>query len=249
MMPFLPRPPTPSLMKPHGLSKAHVIELAGLTFIPDLSGALFAPDRKALFIADLHLEQGAALARRGIAVPPYDTMATLAALELVIAATMATQLYLLGDSFHDAQGHVQLEPAVADRLRRITGRVETVWISGNHDPMPKSGLGGVCAAEVLLTAGQSAIALRHEPRRRLGSSYEIAGHLHPGAGVVQRGHMVRAKCFVSDARRVILPAFGAYTGALPVTSPAFAGLFEREKASIHMLAREKIYKFPMGRVS
>jgi len=234
-------------MRPPGLSRRHAIKLAGSNFFPHLSGALYAPDLQALLVADLHLEQGAALARRGIAVPPYDTTATLAALEQVIAETTPNLLYLLGDSFHDAQGHALLDVDVVRRLRRLTDRVETIWISGNHDPQPKHGLGGVCVDEVVLA--HTNITLRHEPRLRLKNACEIAGHLHPGAGVVQRGHMVRAKCFVSDSTRIILPAFGAYTGALPVSSAAFDGLFETEKASIHMLAREKIYRFPMARVS
>ena len=229
-----------------GLSKGHTITLAGLSFVPDLSGALYAPELKALLVADLHLEQGAALARRGIAIPPYDTAATLDALEQVIAATSPLLLYLLGDSFHDAQGHIHLEPDVVIRLRRITDAIETIWISGNHDPTPKHGLGGECVEEVLLA---EILTLRHEPKRRLDNTREIAGHLHPGAGVVQRGHMVRAKCFVSDPTRIILPAFGAYTGGLSVRSPAFAGLFDNEKANIHMLAREKIYRFPLSRVT
>jgi len=233
-------------MRPHGLSKAHAIDLAGLRFVPDLSGALFAPALKALLVADLHLEQGAALARRGIAVPPYDTATTLDALERVIAATSPALLYLLGDSFHDRQGHTLLEVNIVTRLRRITDAIETIWISGNHDPTPKHGLGGVCVAEVVLA---ERIVLRHEPARKLRKSFEIAGHLHPGAGVVQRGHMVRSKFFVSDPARIVLPAFGAYTGSLSVSSSAFAGLFNTEKASIHMLARDKIYRFPMIRVT
>jgi DNA ligase-associated metallophosphoesterase len=219
--------------------------LGGFIFTPDLSGALYCEALRALLVADLHLEQGAALARRGIAVPPYDTVATLAALEQVIAATQPQRLYLLGDSFHDAAGHALLDPAHIVRIRNITSRFDTVWISGNHDPHPKPELGGRSETEVVLGG---ALALRHEPVRRL-RGFEIAGHLHPGAGVVQRGHMVRGKCFVSDPSRIILPAFGAYTGALPVSSQAFHGLFDMEKASIVMLARESLYRFPLKRVS
>ena len=109
MMPFSPKPPTSLSMRPCGLSRSHDILLAGIRFRPDLSGALFAPDHGALLVADLHLEQGAALARRGIAVPPYDTGLTLAALEAVIAETRPATVYLLGDSFHDERGHSELD--------------------------------------------------------------------------------------------------------------------------------------------
>lgn len=244
MMPFSPKPPSNSWMRPSGLSKVHDISLAGLSFRPDLSGALFAPAFGALLVADLHLEQGAALARRGISVPPFDTSLTLSALEAVIADTGAKTLYLLGDSFHDAKGHALLGDEASARLTALTLRIETVWISGNHDPGPKTGLGGRHADSVQL----GPVTLRHAPSGNLATP-EIAGHLHPGAGVVQRGHMVRGKCFVADTRRIILPAFGAYTGGLSVRTAAFDGLLETERASVFLLARQKMYRFPYLRVS
>lgn len=239
MMPFSPKPPTHSWMRPQGLSKSHTITLDGVSFVPHLSGALFAPAHKALLVADLHLEQGSALARRGISVPPFDTAITLSLLEQVIAETAPERLLLLGDSFHDDAGHSEIDSGHILRVRMITERIDTVWISGNHDPSPKPALGGRHAEAIFL----GGITLRHDPTRKPKAA-EIAGHLHPGAGIVQRGHMVRGKCFISDDTRIILPAFGAYTGALPVTSRAFHGLFDMGKVSIHMLAREKIYRFP-----
>jgi DNA ligase-associated metallophosphoesterase len=226
------------------LSESHEIMLAGLRFRPSLSGALFAPDHGALLVADLHLEQGAALARRGVAVPPYDTGLTLAALEAVIAETAPRILYFLGDSFHDTVGHSLLDDVAFLRIRTIAEATETVWISGNHDPAPKDTLPGRHAAQARI----GPVTLRHEPARNPATP-EIAGHLHPGAGIVQRGHMVRGKCFVSDPRRIILPAFGAYTGGMSVRAPAFDGLLETERASIILLAREKMYRFPYARVS
>lgn len=244
MMPFSPKLPSNSWMRPNGLSKQHDISLAGLRFQPHLSGALYAPDLAALLVADLHLEQGAALARRGNAVPPFDTGLTLAALEAVLAETKPRSIYLLGDSFHDADSHSFLDEATLARLARLLSPIETVWITGNHDPQHKPNLGGSHVDSARL----GPITLRHIPSDKLNTP-EIAGHLHPGAGIVQRGHMVRGKCFVADQRRIILPAFGAYTGAISVRGQAFHGLFETERASVYLLAREKMYRFPYVRVS
>ena len=37
-----------------------------------------------------------------------------------------------------------------------------------------------------------------------------------------RGHRIRCRCFIADRRRIIMPAFGSYTGALSVPSgPAY----------------------------
>ena len=190
------------------MSESHEIMLAGLRFRPSLSGALFAPDHGALLVADLHLEQGAALARRGVAVPPYDTGLTLAALEAVIAETAPRILYFLGDSFHDTVGHSLLDDVAFLRIRTIAEATETVWISGNHDPAPKDTLPGRHAAQARI----GPVTLRHEPARNPATP-EIAGHLHPGAGIVQRGHMVRMLNFCPSMQAVWNAAIpGASTG-------------------------------------
>jgi hypothetical protein len=223
----------------------HRIEIGGIDFIPDLSGALFAPDFRTLLVADLHLEQGSSLARCGIHVPPFDTSATLAALEEVVATMKPMRLMLLGDSFHDAAAHSFLDNPHVVRLRRITDTIETVWITGNHDPAAPDELGGMSATEHRL----GDITLRHIPSRRLCEPFEIAGHLHPGAMIVQRGIATRTKCFVGDRRRMILPAFGAYTGAVNVRTRAFVGLFDEDSTSVWMIASSRLHRFPLNRCS
>jgi uncharacterized protein len=226
------------------LSKAHTISLGGLSFTPDMSGALYLADEKLLLVADLHLEQGASLARRGLHVPPYDTQVTLAMLERVLIATAATRLVLLGDSFHDAVAHDEVAAQDAARLRQITSRVDTIWISGNHDPQTHDALGGTCVDELAL--GQ--VTLRHIPAKLKMGAMEIAGHLHPGAAVEQRGTRVRTKCFVADERRIILPAFGSYTGAVNVKSGAFAGLLDPATTQAWMISKTTIHCFPWKRL-
>jgi uncharacterized protein len=224
------------------LSRQHRITLAGIELVPDQSGALYAPEFKTLLVSDLHLEQGASLARRGIHVPPFDTAATLSLLEAVIAQTTPWRMVLMGDSFHDRVAHAALDDAHRTRLQRITSQIETVWITGNHDPDPPQGVGGVTVAEHRL----GPVVLTHEPSRK--PKFEIAGHLHPGATIVQRGIATRAKCFIADARRMIMPAFGAYTGALSVRSRAFDGLFADEDTHVWMIGKSAIHKFPLARV-
>jgi uncharacterized protein len=90
--------------------------------------------------------------------------------------------------------------------------------------------------------------LRHIPSPVPQGCVEIAGHLHPGASVVQRGRRTHAKCFVSDQRRLIMPAFGAYTGALSVASRAYDGLFDEPEAQVFMLGRSAIHRLPLSRV-
>jgi uncharacterized protein len=244
MMPFSPKPLMPLSKRPHGLSKQHTITLGGLSFTPDMSGALYCAAENLLLIADLHLEQGASLARRGLHVPPFDTLVTLAMLEQVLANTKAQRLVLLGDSFHDAVAHETVRDSDATRLRNITNAVETIWISGNHDPHAHNVLGGTCVDEMQF----GEITLRHIPARLKSDELEIAGHLHPGAAIAQRGQLIRTKCFAADHRRIILPAFGSYTGALNVLSGAYAGLFDVSSAQAWMIGKTAMHKFPWKRL-
>ena len=55
-------------------------------------GALFWPSRRALLVADLHLEKASWFARLGQMLPPYDSVATLADLTALAASTNALEV-------------------------------------------------------------------------------------------------------------------------------------------------------------
>jgi uncharacterized protein len=244
-MPFSPKPPAISPQRPWGLSKEHRIALGGIDLVPDLSGALFAPDLKTLLLADLHLEKASNMARRGVHLPPYDTPATLALLEAVIAQTLPERLIFLGDSFHDDGARERIDAADLARLRAVAERFDTLWITGNHDPHPPSDIGGRIVSEAAL----GNVALRHEPSPLGDGEFEIAGHLHPGATVCQRGKRIRCKSFIGDGRRLVMPAFGSFTGALSISAEPFRKIFAANDFHVWMLGDRAIYKFPARRVS
>jgi DNA ligase-associated metallophosphoesterase len=226
------------------LSRAHRISLGGLDLIPDLSGALYVPDFAALLVADLHLEKGSSLAYRGVHLPPYDTRETLVQLTAAIATTNPKRLILLGDSFHDRRARERIDKADVTRLTQITHVIDTLWIAGNHDPAPPLDLGGRVAEEIVL----GPVRLRHEPSAPGPESIEIAGHLHPGAAVSQRGRLVRCKCFAGDEYRLVMPAFGSFTGSLSVWAEPFAAIFPSGKFHVWMLGGRAVHRFPSSRV-
>ena len=241
-MPFSPKQPAPSSMRPCGLSRIHRIALGGLDFIPDLSGALYVPEFKALLVADLHLEKGSSLAKRGVHLPPYDTRESIMQLQSVITVVKPEQLIFLGDSFHDGEARLRIDADDLATLRAIASTHRTIWITGNHDPAPPSDIDGVIMTEVAL----GPVTLRHEPQALQADEMEIAGHLHPAASVAQRGRRIRCRCFMADDRRIVMPAFGSYTGALNVSSEAFGGLFA--DYTVWMLGARAIHRLPGKRV-
>src|ERR1044072_7697959 len=95
-------------------------------------GALFWPRRRALLVADLHQEKASWFARTGQMLPPYDSLATLADLTALVAATGAREVWCLGDSFHDIGGCDRLPAAAQAALRALTAETRWTWITGNH---------------------------------------------------------------------------------------------------------------------
>lgn len=184
------------------------------------SGAIWLPARRALIVADLHFEKGSAYAMRGQLLPPYDTRETLARLEKEVAATTPELLVFLGDSFHDGAAEDRLAADDAARLAALADGRRLIWVVGNHDADGPRRLPGQIIDEMTL----GALLLRHEPQAGPQPG-EVSGHLHPAARVAGRGGRVRRRCFVTDGRRVILPAFGAFAGGLNVRDEAFAGMF------------------------
>ncbi len=207
-------------------------------------GALFRPACRTLVVADLHFEKGSAMAARSARLaPPYDTTATLERIVRVMRRMQPKRVIALGDSFHDVAGPDRLAPAERRRIRALTQAVDWVWIEGNHDPEPPADLGGTSAAEMRL----GGLTLRHAPAAGAAVG-EIAGHLHPKAAVMTTARRVTGFCFVTDGRRMVMPAFGAYTGGLDVQAQAIRGLF-RKGFRVFMLGRDRLYAFPMSSLS
>ena len=243
-MPFSPKLPSNSLTRRCGLSEELRIPLGGLEFVPDLSGALYIPELRTLLVADLHLEKASNMARRGVHLPPYDTRVSLALLEAAIAGCGAERVIFLGDSFHDDDAASRIDAADLTQLQSITSRIDTVWITGNHDPNPPKEAGGRIVSEVRL----GDIILRHEPSSLSEGLFEIAGHLHPAAAVSQRGRRIRCKCFIANKQRLIMPAFGSFTGSLSISAAPFAPLFNGSDFHVWMIGAKAIHRLPGRRV-
>ena len=213
------------------------LEFRDCRLLIDTDGCLYWPDERILIVSDLHLEKGSSFAaRRRILLPPYDSRETLARLSRCIERWQPRTVISLGDSFHDGQAARRLPETDGKVLRELMSSRDWIWICGNHDPLPPGNLGGSSSEEVCI--GQ--LHFRHEPLPgpRPG---EIAGHLHPRAKIRRRGKSVSRRCVASDGTRLILPAFGAFTGGLNLRDKAFQGLFDQSCLTAWMLGTNMVY--------
>jgi uncharacterized protein len=220
--------------------RASTMTIAGVTLLADPSGAMFWEQQSLLVVSDLHLEKGSSFAARGVLLPPYDTVATLGRLAAVIARHDPAMVIALGDSFHDRDAHRRLSDPDRDAIAALQVRRDWIWISGNHDPVLPSDLGGVVADEVAI----GPIVFRHEPT---GAAGEIAGHLHPKARVPTRGRTMERRCFACDGERAVMPAFGVYTGGLSIRDAAFAKIFQSLGFTAHVLGDNRVHTITASR--
>jgi uncharacterized protein len=232
--------PTQSLKDKPSAARIATIDVAGVSLVADLSGALFWGEERLLVVSDLHLEKGSSFASRGVLLPPYDTAATLGRLSRVIAHYDPRAVIALGDSFHDRTAHDRLSAADRNALAALQARRDWIWISGNHDPALPGDLGGVVAHEVAV----GGIAFRHEPTGAIG---EIAGHLHPKARVSTRGRSMERRCFACDGERAVMPAFGAYTGGLSIRDAAFSKIFQVPGFMAHVIGDRRLHTIAASR--
>lgn len=210
----------------------------GAELVADCAGVLVWPRERVLIVADLHLEKGSAFAARGMLLPPYDTGDTLARLGAVIARHDPRLVIALGDNFHDGGGPARLASDDRAALAALQRGRDWIWITGNHDPEPAAGIGGSFAS--VLAVGP--LVFRHEPTEGKADG-EIAGHLHPSARISRRGRAVVRRCFASNGKRIVMPAFGAYAGGLNIRDRAFARVFDTLDFTAHLLGTNRIYAF------
>lgn len=207
--------------------------------------ALFWPRESALLVADLHLEKGSSFARFGQMIPPYDSRETLERLALALRETGARRVFCLGDSFHDAKGADRLEPHAAGMVAALTRAVDWVWITGNHD----SAMAGAAAGEWLEEACVSGIHLRHEARAGEAGA-EISGHFHPRLRIVARGRRIARACAVSTGHRLILPAYGAFTGGMDAAAPEIVAALQPARVIDALtLSGNRLARFPVWRAA
>ncbi len=215
---------------------------AGERFLLCPMGVLSWPATRTLVASDLHLEKASHYAARGQFLPPYDTRETIAKLTSAIRRHSPRRLVLLGDSFHDAEGHDRLHASDAAALRHALSHVEeVVWILGNHDPVPPANLPGT--ASEWLTDGP--VTFRHEAADRPPPGIEVSGHFHPKATLPTRCGGVSRPCFVADVRRIVLPSFGVLTGGLDVRDPAIGTLFPRG-GRVFLLGTGRLFSVPIA---
>jgi DNA ligase-associated metallophosphoesterase len=217
------------------------LSFAGETLVPLACGALHWPAQSMLIVADLHFEKASSFARRGRLLPPYDSADTIGWLIDALALTGAQRVVCLGDSFHDRGGPGRLPPGPAAALTMLIHDLDWLWITGNHDDDTAGAMGGRVVADTRI----GPLWLRHEAVPGAGEP-ELSGHFHPKVAVMARGRRIVRRCFALSQTKLILPAYGAFTGGLDIADPALLAVLD---GSVTALVPEagRLLRFPVPR--
>lgn len=233
---------------------AVTIQLNGADVVCNADGTALFDHGKMLVVSDLHLEKGRALSATA-ALPHYDTDDTLAGLEAAVEAHRPEKILFLGDSFHRSHLAEQLEDGYRARISAMAQGREMIWIVGNHDPDLPDFLPGVAAEDYVM----GGIWFRHiaaDPDDGMLQGAEVSGHYHPKVKIKTRAWAVSGKCFIHDGMRMMMPAFGAYTGGLSVFDPAIGRHYgqgneagrKKTHAEILFCHACQIYRYPYSHI-
>jgi metallophosphoesterase superfamily enzyme len=99
----------------------------------------------------------------------------------------------------------------------------------------------------------SGIVLRHEAKPG-ETKAELSGHFHPKLRMKVRERHIARPCGVVSrsgaSERMILPAFGAYTGGMDAGAPEIlAALSPAHEVDAVMAAKDRLVRFPLFRAA
>lgn len=203
---------------------ACAIGLAGEQVLLLPQKALYWPRMRVLAVADIHFGKAAAFRALGVPVPRGTTGDNLAALDRLLAAHAVEHVVFLGDFLHAKAAHAPATLAALAQWRARHPALRLTLVRGNHDlhagdPPPALDIAMVDEPFTL-----HPFSFCHHPDLA-APGYVLAGHVHPVFVLADRRDALRLPCFVADARRAILPSFGAFTGGHALRPGAGERLF------------------------
>jgi uncharacterized protein len=194
------------------LGKPLPITYAGHTVWLLPEHALWWPEGKVLFIADLHLGKAATYRALGQPVPSGTTLENLRRLSELIRHYQPIQLAFLGDFLHAAQARTASVLSQLDVWRQSHASLNCTLVRGNHDSRagdPPLALDITVVDEPYFIGPFAAC---HHPQTHATHAV-LAGHTHPAVQLQGRARdRLRLPCFAFEERSAVLPAFGEFTG-------------------------------------
>lgn len=203
--------------------------------------AVWRPDTKVLFVADLHFGKAAAFRALGAPAPTGASEETLRRLGALVDALKPEQLVVLGDFVHATPSMTPGLSASLSAWRAHRAELACVVVLGNHDVRSGRWIESLGFEVTDAPARYAGCECRHFPLDDEDALTDgpttLAGHLHPMMRLYGPGRdSLRLPCFVISGRQVVLPAFGEFTG----------GSFISRRPQTRLMAATELGVFEVG---
>ena len=173
--------------------------------------AIYIKKQQALLIADPHFGKAAHFRKSGIPISEYLHEDDFHKISELIHQFDPNDIYFLGDLFHSDLNESWW---VLEEFINSYSKINFHLIKGNHDILPKA-----CYASGIWIIHKEPLEienfiLSHEPIINVPEGkINFCGHIHPGISLRGKGRQkITLPCFFHSQRRIILPAFGRFTG-------------------------------------
>lgn len=181
--------------------------------------AIWWDREKCLIISDTHFGKSGHFRKMGIAVPQPVFTEDMQRLVSLVAMYKPEQVVIVGDMFHS---YLNKEADLFLRWRNDFEALQIHLIKGNHDIMPQGwyDVAGITVHHENLFE-LSPFSFIHdlnelsEDQRK--DRYFFSGHIHPAVSISGKARqLLRLPCFYFNKCYAVLPAFGKFTGYVPV---------------------------------
>ncbi len=179
------------------------------------SRAIWVPGSESLLIADMHLGKAMHFRKSGIGIPAQIAELDLHRLDRLIQQWRPKEVIFLGDLFH-SQHNAEWDAFGLQIIRHQS--VKFILVRGNHDILEQAHYDqfGIQLCPDHLKRGP--LLLTHEHLTVVPEEYyNLSGHIHPGFRMRAKGRQtLTLPCFHIGPKQGLLPAFGGFTGSIPV---------------------------------
>ena len=213
-----------------------IIQVLGESFELLPTRGVYWVKEETLIISDLHLGKDQVFRKNGVAIPG-TTKADLLRLEKMVSAVEPKQVVFLGDLFHSFKREDQ------EGLLTLMAKypLEWVYIQGNHDPQ-NPGWGSGSGVQFLDKLEIEPFLFVHDGAGIESDLFIIQGHIHPRVSLrLGPNQWNRYPCLAISENKMILPAFGSFTGGYKLRK----GDFER----VFLFTDEKCFEVPRAKFS
>ena len=210
------------------------IIFANTELVLQKDGSVYWPDKKSLILGDLHLEKSSYFAKLGNFLPPYDSFETLKKLEKSLNKLNVSKIILLGDIFHDKEGIKRLNKKLEKYLDYLCKKFEVIWLAGNHD-------GIVRPKDAIFCKEYQIDNINFNHKSFKNTIYELSGHYHPKVTLKLFKRKISKPCFLVGKSKIILPAYGTFTGGIDSQDKIFKRIF-KNKYKTYLFLNKKLVR-------